>query len=460
MSYSSADNKADNKFMETEPMVRLIMRFALPAMVGMVAGAIYNIVDRIFVGRYVGSYGLAAISVGFPSMLCMIAFVLFISTGGASRVSIMLGAKKQEEAERALGAAFVMLGAVAAFFMLLSVFGAERMLRLSGADDKILPSALSYLRILLFCAPLGLFGFAGNSLVRASGSPKYAMFSQLIGALSNIALDALFIAGLGMGVKGAAYGTVIAQGISAAVSLAYFTRKSSYLRIRARFITIPRLDIVKRICSVGLSPFLVELSFVVFMTLMNRFVAFYGGNDGLSAVGIFLSIDSLLFLPAMAIAEATQPVIGYNYGAGLPPRVREAIKYSLCLTVGLYIISFLAAELFAEEMMRLFTSDENILAVGVPGMRIGYMGMPFMGITLVTLSALHGLGKGGMSLVLSFCRHALCMFLPLLTLPRFFGMNGVWMAYPVSDLGGGLISLCFLIWVLRWLKSPEAFKVR
>lgn len=450
----------DRRFMESEPVVRLILRFALPAVAGMVAGAIYNIVDRIFVGRYVGPAGLAAVSVSFPSMLVMSAFTMLICTGGASRVSILLGAKKRREAEQVLASTLVMLAAVSAAFILLSFSSVEGMLKLSGADGEILAVAYDYLKILLRCAPLGLFGFASNFLVKASGSPKYAMFSQIVGACSNVALDALFIVSFGMGVAGAAYGTAISQGISAAMGLAYFLRRGASPRIRARFLTLPRAEVVRRIFAVGSAPFFMEFSFVLFMTIMNNLVVRYGGNDGLSAMGIFFGIDSLLFLPAIAIGEASQPIIGYNYGAARPARVVKAIKCALVMTVGLYLLSLFLAEAFAGEMMRLFTEDEGILAVGVPGMRIGYMAIPFMGITVVTNSALQGLGKGGHSLALSFCRHVLCMFLPLLILPRFFGMTGIWASYPVGDFGGGLISACFMVWVLRWLRSPEALSVK
>ena len=161
----------DRRFMESEPVVRLILRFALPAVAGMVAGAIYNIVDRIFVGRYVGPAGLAAVSVSFPSMLVMSAFTMLICTGGASRVSILLGAKKRREAEQVLASTLVMLAAVSAAFILLSFSSVEGMLKLSGADGEILVVAYDYLKILLRCAPLGLFGFASNFLVKASGSP-------------------------------------------------------------------------------------------------------------------------------------------------------------------------------------------------------------------------------------------------------------------------------------------------
>ena len=190
-------------------------------------------------------------------------------------------------------------------------------------------------------------------------------------------------------------------------------------------------------------------------------------------MGIFLSLDSLIFLPAMAVGEATQPIVGYNYGAGKPERVVKAIRFALMIAVGFYVVSGALAEIFAPQLMGLFTDDAELLRIGVPGMRvgylgipfmgitiIGYLGIPFMGITIITNSALQGLGKGAASLALSFCRHVFCMFVPLLTLPRIFGLKGVWMSFPCGDIGGSIIAACFLIWIIRWLKSPQALAVK
>lgn len=445
--------------MGTEPVLRLLLSFAAPAVIGMIAGAIYNIVDRIFVGRAVGPVGLAAITVSFPSMLLMMAFTLLICVGGASRVAIMFGAKRIRQAEQALTSTFVLLAAVGAAAVVSSFFIVDMLLEVSGGSGEVLGTARPYLRIILMGAPFALFGFGANFLIRASGSPKYAMCTQIVGAAANVALDALFIIVFDMGVAGAAYGTVAAQAVSAAFGMAFFRRSDAPLRFRLYFIRIPQWKVVKRIFAVGSAPFFMELSFVLYMTIMNRLVLTYGGDAGLSAMGIFFSIDSLIFLPAIAIGEASQPIVGYNYGAGKPERVLKTIYCALSIAVGFYVISGGMAEIFARQLMSMFTDDEALLAMGVPGMRIGYLGIPFMGVTIITNSALQGLGKGMASLALSFCRHVLCMFIPLLTLPKLFGLKGIWMSFPCGDIGGCLISLCFLAWMVRWLKSPAALKI-
>jgi len=442
--------------MDREKIPKLLLSFALPAMVGMFAGAIYNIVDRIFVGQFVGPMGLAAITLSFPTMILMFACSLLISVGGASRVSILRGARKRRPAEQALAHTVMLLAIVGFAGMALSVSGVDPLLRLSGAGDEVLPMAREYLRIILIGGPLALLGHGVNSLVRACGSPKYAMGTQVLGALANIVLDALFIVSMDMGVAGAALGTVIAQGCATACGVAYFFFGASPLRIRLHFLLRPRGKVIKKICAVGSAPFIVEISFFLYMTVMNRMIRFYGGDLALSAMGVFFSLDSLLFLPAMAIGEATQPIVGYNYGAGKPERVLKTIKTAILLATCFYVMSFLLAETLAEQMMRLFNSDPKLLELGVPGMRIGYLGIMFVGVPIVTNAALQGLARARESLILSLMRHAVFMFLPMMILPRFFGLWGVWMSFPTGDICGCIIALFFLRRLSKWLRSADA----
>ncbi|MCE5202594.1 MAG: MATE family efflux transporter [Synergistaceae bacterium] len=446
--------------MDQEKIPKLLLSFALPAMIGMLAGAIYNIVDRIFVGQFVGANGLAAITLSFPTMILMFAFSLLISVGGSSRVSILRGARKRHPAEQALAHTFMLLALVGFAGMALSINGVDFLLRISGASDEILPLARNYLRIILIGGPLALLGHGINSLIRACGSPRYAMGTQVLGAFSNVILDAIFIMKMGMGVEGAALGTVIAQGCATVCGLAYFLFGNTPLRIRLHFLLRPRFKVVRKICAVGSASFIVELSFFLYMTVMNHMIHAYGGNIALSAMGIFFSLDSLLFLPAMAIGEATQPIVGYNYGAGEPERVLKTIKTAILLSTCFYVLSFILAELFAKQMMMLFSSDPELLAVGIPGMRIGYLGIMFVGVPIVTNAALQGMAKAKESLVLSLLRHAVFMFLPMMVLPNFFGLWGIWMSFPTGDICGCILALFFLKRLFRWLRSPEALVVR
>mgnify|MGYP003591128156 FL=1 len=453
----NSEQKAPLK-MDADNMPKLLLSFALPATVGMLANAVYNIVDRIFVGRCSGPDGIAAITLGFPTMIVMFAFSLLFAIGGSSRVSILRGARKRRAAERALIHTIALLALAGLCGSLIGLCFVKRLLLFSGASDKLLPMGTDYLRIILIGGPLALMGYGVSSLVRACGSPRYAMFTQVAGAIANIFLDWFFIVKLKMGVKGAALGTVLAEGAGTLMGLAYFFAKSSPLRIKLAYLMRPSLSVVKRIISVGFGQFVVELSFCLLMVIINNVTYRYGGNVWLLAIGIFSNIDTLFFMPSMAVGEAAQPIVGYNYGAGKPHRVIEAVMMAIRFTTALYLVSFVIAELFTPQLIRLFSSNPKLLAVGVPGMRITYAGVAFVGLPIVTISALQGLGRAKEAMLLSVTRQVLFMFAPALILPQFFGINGVWASYPTGDICGSIMAVFFLRRLIKWLKSPEALK--
>jgi putative MATE family efflux protein len=421
----------------------------------MIASAIYNIVDRIFVGRYVGPVGLASITVSFPTMLLVFAFAIMIGVGGASRVSILRGARKRREAEQALAHVFMLLFLLGAGGIILALTALDPLLQISGVSGETLPGARKYLRIIMLGTPVAMLSGTFNSLIRACGSPRYAMITQIVGASANVVLDALFIINMGMGVEGAAYGTVLAQGLATFLGIIYYFTPYSALKIRPAFFLRPVLRVFQRICAVGSAPFLVNMTFVLFMTVMNRTIVHYGGDIGLSAIGIFFSVDSLLFLPSIAVGDAILPIIGYNYGAGKYDRVIKTIKTAIFIVTCLYLVSFLTAEIFAENIIRLFNDSPELLAIGVPGMRIGYCGIVFVGVTITTNSVLQGLGKARATLILSTLRSFVFMFMPLLFLPRIFGMWGIWMALPTGDVLGCITSIWFLHKIIGWLRARE-----
>jgi Na+-driven multidrug efflux pump len=280
------------------------------------------------------------------------------------------------------------------------------------------------------------------------------MGTQLIGALLNVALDAWFVIGLQMEVRGAAIATVISQGVSMLWVAAYFFTPRARIRLRLRDIFAPCREAVARILAVGSPPFLMQSTFVIIHALMNVSVAKYGGDLAVSAIGILMSLDSLLFMPAVAIGEGTQPIVGYNYGARHFHRVRQAIKWSVAATTVFYVLSFLTIFFNTEFFVRLFNnSNEALITLTVRSLRVAYIGIPVMGLSIVTGFALQGLGRARDSLVLSIIRFGLLMFVPLAILPRFFGLYGVWAIFPVSDILGSAVSFLFLRNIMAEMKK-------
>lgn len=297
--------------MGSAPIPRLILRFALPATLGVLANALYNIVDRVFIGHYVGAEGLAAISVVFPIILLVVAFSALIGVGTASQISRDLGAQDQKRAEIALGN-----GVTASVFFLaltapLLLFNIPAIVRLCGATERIAPLTETYLKITGPAIPVQFLSMVLIAAMRAEGHPRHAMWAMVLGSLFNVALDWWFIAGLGMGVAGAAWGTAGAQIFAFLWLLAFYARRRGALRLSPdRF--RPRWRALAETCAVGVSPFLINIFFSVMLVAFNLLLGQYGGEMAISAMGIFFGLDSLLFMPVTGIGEGAMPIIGYN----------------------------------------------------------------------------------------------------------------------------------------------------
>ncbi|MDR1731005.1 MAG: MATE family efflux transporter [Synergistaceae bacterium] len=430
--------------MGVEPIPRLILSFALPSITGMLANALYNIVDRIFVGRLVGPGALAAISICFPFMLFLMALSLLFGTGAAPLMTLALGEKNFPRAERVLGGAMSTVLAAALCIALAGHLSLDGLLRFSGAGETLLPSAREYMRIILWGVPFSVIALALNFCIRAEGHPTFAMGTQILGALCNIALDALFVGVLSMGIAGAALGTVISQALSAFWVASFYIRRMGVLRFRAASL-VPRPVLLARIFSLGLSPCLSELSFTLFFVLFNHALRFHGGDIAVSAMGAFMGWDSLLFLPVIGVAEAMQTIFAYNQGARLFGRVLDALKWALATASGYFFLSAVTVYFFAEEMLRLFTTDEDLLRTAILGARISYAAVQFVGIALIVTSFFQGLGRAGTCLTLSLARQFVFLIPSILILPRFFGLTGVWFCFPAVDAASGLFALFLLL---------------
>lgn len=430
--------------MGRDSIPRLMMRFSLPAIGGMLANALYNIVDRIFVGRTVGPAGIGAISVVFPYMLLVFALGLLIGVGAGALVSISLGEKRRARAEKTMGNALVLLVAVSTAIAAAGGLFSTFILELSGASLTMLPLAREYMDVVVWGVPFSTLAFGLNFFIRAEGNPRYAMYTLFVGAFANILLDWAMIIGLGMGVRGAALATVASQVLSLGWAAAYFVRKMGTLRFRLKNL-VPEGHTVLRMTSIGLAPFLTEISFTFVMALFNRVLRNYGGDLAISAMGIFFSLDSLFFLPVLGLAEGVQPIIGYNYGAKNYGRVISAVRWAILLALGYFACSFLIVLTVPETMIRIFNeSDTVLLALTVRAMRIGYSGLVFASVSIIASQTFQAIGKPGKGIFLTLSRHFLFILAPLYFLPPLMGTDGVWIAMPLSDLGGCLIGSLFL----------------
>ncbi|MGI6075301.1 MAG: MATE family efflux transporter [Pyramidobacter sp.] len=440
--------------MGSAPIPRLILHFALPATVGVLANALYNIVDRVFIGHYAGANGLAALSVVFPIILLVVAFSALIGVGTASQISRDLGAENRERAEIAFGNGIVASLVFLAATMPPLLLNIPAIVRLCGATERIAPLTETYLKITGPAIPVQFLGMVLMSAMRAEGHPRHAMWAMVLSSLLNVALDWWFIAGLGMGVAGAAWGTAGAQFFAFLWLLAFYVLRRGALRLSPDRLR-PRAQVLAETCAIGLSPFLINVFFSVMLVAFNLLLRRYGGERAISAMGIFFGLDSLLFMPVTGIGEGAMPIIGYNYGARRWDRLRSTVKIALAFSVGYYILSEAAAMIWAEQLASFFTDgDAELIALAARCMRIGYAALPFGAAAVIVGYALQALGRARTSFYFNMVRQLVAIAL-LVVLPRFLGVDGVWITFPAIDVVGGLTAMLLLRREARKLRHVE-----
>ena len=437
----------------------LLWKFSIPAIVGMLVHALYNVVDRIFIGRAVGSIGIAGISVAFPMMIIMMAFGMLIGIGANSLISIRLGQQRKAEAEKVLGNACVLFVIISFALTVLGLVFITPILKLFGASAEILPYSRDYLRIILLGSVFQSIGFGMNNFIRGEGNPKIAMFTMLIGGFLNMILDPIFIFGLGMGIKGAAIATVISQAVSSLWVLSYFLGSRSLLKVHLRNFRLEQ-RIVTGIMAVGSAPFAMQLASSVIISLFNHQLRIYGGTVAISVMGILFSIFMLIMMPVIGISQGAQPIIGYNYGARNFDRVIKTVRLAAVAATSVTLTGFILGMVFPSCIISAFnTKDTALIALGAHAMRIFFIMLPVIGFQIVSSNYFQAVGKPRQAILLSLSRQVFLLIPSLLILPGFMGLNGVWLAGPVSDLGSALLTGVFLFRELQYLIRESQARV-
>lgn len=444
-----------SKQLGEEKISKLLLRFSIPAIVGMMVNAMYNVVDRIFIGKGVGSLGIAGIFVGHPLSLILMAFSMLIGIGGNALVSIRLGEKRDKEAEIILGNAFLLLILINTIVSVIGFVLLEPLLKLFGASESILPYSMDYMKIILLGAPIQSIGFGLNNFIRGEGNPKIAMGTMLIGAILNTILDPIFIFLLNMGVKGAAIATVISQVISTIWVLSYFTGNKSHLKIKKENLKLQE-HIIKGIISIGLAPFSMQIAASIVTVLLNNSLQKYGGDVATASMAAINSITMMILMPIFGINQGAQPIIGYNYGAKKYDRVKNALKSAILFATIIASIGFILVQTIPEKLIGLFGKNEReLISVGSKAIRIYLSMLPIIGFQIVSSNYFQATGKPKQAMLLSLSRQVIILIPALIILPRIFQLNGVWMAGPVSDLISSIITAKFLLNDLKQLDSEK-----
>ncbi len=435
----------ESEQMSVEKISKLMWRFSTPAIIGLLVSSLYNIMDSIFVGNGIGDLALAGVTVGLPVVTTFMACVMLIGMGATSLISIRLGEKKKDEAEKIMGNAltlFLIIG------ISLSVFGIiflEPILIFFGATPNVLPYAIDYMKIILGGSIFFALGVGMNNFIRAEGNPRIAMNTMLIGAITNIILDYIFIFIFHWGIKGAAIATIISYAISSTWVLYHFIRGNSLLKIQVENLKLNK-SLVKGIVIIGFPTFVLQVTNSFQQLILNRSLAHYGGDLALAAIGIIMSLTMFLILPALGISQGAQPIIGFNYGAKQLDRVKDTLKLSIIASTGLITFGFLISKIWPAQLVRLFNKDPELIELGIHSMGIFFKFLPLVGVQMVSASYFQAVGKPNQATLLSLSRQVI-IFIPLLIiLPRFYGLEGVWWSAPFSDLGAFLLTGIWL-WI-------------
>ena len=435
---------------ETKKVSRLVWDYALPAIVGMVVTSLYNIVDRIFLGHGVGSLAMSGLVIAFPVMILTSSLGLLVGAGASSRISLALGQKDKAHAELILGNALLLIIVFNIIITAVFLVFLEPILLAFGANELTLPYARDYLQIIIPGNVFVSMCFCFNNMMRSSGYPKKAMYTMFIGAGCNVILTPIFIFGLGMGIRGAAVSTVISMFIGMVFVMRHFVQADSLIRLKKKNI---RFDwgVIAAIVSIGFSPFLMQVATTFVAVLANRQLLYYGGELAVGAFGIYNAIAMLIIMVVIGLNQGMQPIIGYNYGAQNYDRVKETFYYGLKVATVITSVGFLMGVFLPQMLATAFTTDPYLLEIAERGIQISMLAFPIIGFQIVVSNYFQSIGQAFKALILSLIRQILFLIPGFLILPRFFGLDGVWAAAPVSDVVSAVVSIFFLVHLTRGL---------
>jgi putative MATE family efflux protein len=435
---------------------RLLLKLALPAFFGMAVMTLYNVVDTIFIGHYVGPLGIAALSIVFPVQMLSMGIGQMMAMGGASLISILIGGNNIARAERALGNAITPAIVLSAVLMIIGLSNTDFWLRLIGSSETILPYARDYMQIILVGMFFQTFAMVLNFLIRAEGNARVPMTGMIIGAGLNIILDAIFIIPLGMGVRGAALATIIAQLISVMYFVVYYLTGRSFLKVHLRSLII-EWDILRSILAIGVASFARTMAGSLSAFVVNRTLGSYGGDLALSAFGIINRIMMFAVMPGIVIGQGLQPVLGFNYGAKRYDRALRAIKIAMVAATACGAGVFLALYFLPEPFIRIFTPDSELISLGSYATRRIFFFLYLIGFMMVGSLIFQSIGKATKSFVTSVARPFLFLLPSVFILPHYWQLDGVWLAFPFTDALTFILTLILLIPQIRELRRKDIF---
>ena len=434
--------------MGTENIGKLLIQYGVPAIIAMTASSLYNMVDSILIGHGVGTMAISGLALTFPLMNLAAAFGSLVGVGAATLISVKLGQKDYDTAQRVLGNVFVLNILLGVAFTVIVMAFLDPILYFFGGSDETVGYARDYMYIILLGNTITHLYLGLNAVLRSSGHPQKAMYATIATVIINTILDPVFIYGFGWGIRGAAIATIVAQIISLMWQLWIFSSKEELLHFHRGIFRLKR-KIVFDSLAIGMSPFLMNMAACFIVILINQGLKKYGGDLAIGAFGIVNRLVFIIVMIVMGLNQGMQPIAGYNFGAKQYERVTKTLKLTIIYATGVTTFGFIIGMLFSDTVVGIFTSDAELIELSAKGLRIVVMFFPIIGFQMVTANFFQSIGMASKAIFLSLTRQMVVLLPCLLILPRFFGAAGVWYSMPISDLLASLIAGTMLVWQFR-----------
>lgn len=438
------DNKQATLELGTKPVGKLLMQYAIPAIIAMTASSLYNMVDSIFIGQGVGAMAISGLAITFPFMNLSAAFGAAIGLGASTLMSVKLGQKDYRTAENILGNTITLNIIIGVTFGVVCLMFLDPILRFFGASDQTIVYARDYMEIILLGNAITHLYFGMNSALRSASKPRHAMYATMFTVVLNTILDPLFIWTFGLGIRGAAYATVLSQLVALIWQFWIFSNPKELIRLKRGIYSL-RGDLVKNIIGIGISPFSMNVCACMVVIFINNQLVRFGGDMSVGAYGIANRIVFIFLMFVMGINQGMQPIAGYNYGAQKLDRMMQVVKLSIIAATVIMILGWFLAMLAPRQCVSLFTTDQHLIDTTVHGMRIMMVMLPIVGYQMVITNFFQCIGKVKISIFLSLSRQLLFLLPALALLPIWFGLDGVWLAQPVSDLIASVVTAWIMI---------------
>lgn len=442
----------------TLPVGKLLVEYSIPAIIASVAVSVYNIVDSIFIGRGVGPMAIAGLAITLPLMNLVMAFCTLIAAGGATISSIFLGQKNVLRATDVVNNVMTFCLIHAIVFGGLTLLFLDPILLFFGATPETISYAREFMQVILWSTPISYVFIGLNNLMRATGYPKKAMISALLSVVVNVALAPLFIYTFRWGIAGAAWATVCGQSVAFIWVLFHFMSKKSFVHFNPANKWCSG-KILKKIYAIGLSPFLMNVTSCVVVVFLNKALLDYGGSDGnmaIGAFGIMNRVTMFFVMVVFGVTQGMQPILGFNYGAGQWPRVKETLMKGIWIGVSITSLGCFLTEVFPDALSRMFTTDSQLIGIARDGFRIYFMFYPLVGCQIVIQNFFQSIGKPQLSIFLSLTRQLIFLLPLLLILPRYIGIDGVWASMAGSDFLAFVVAVGTLLFMLKRLSRAES----